>query len=238
MTEILIKRPVLWVIRGTSDPILRGVFSNDSEISALSFYYATSATAEDSTWTSLGDTAKPGSVTNPFLEYTHSSAGFTTTYYYRARQKTASSTGPWSNVVRSNVETFLFQLRDAWGLLRGIQLEQDTANSTSHLTWFEAMELMLAVHNGLLDYLARFFSGDDILEIWANPPADLVLWAQSEVSLRILKRADLSPEKRAERIQLAKEEVQVSKANFNRDGIITLANGETKEFNPAGLSFA
>ena len=238
MTQPQIKRPVLWALRGTSDPILQAVYSNDTEITAVSFYYATSATAADSAWTSLGDTSKPSPVVNPYVSKTHTSAGFTTTYYYRARQITASMTGPWSNVVASNVETFLFQLRSGFGLLRGLQLEPDTDNSTRGVTWFEAMEIMLQVHNQMREYLSKRFSDTDIAEIWANPPPEIVQIVQAEVSRRILVRSDIDSRMREMRIKMALEERRISEADMLRDGILVLANGETKEFNPSPLLFA
>jgi hypothetical protein len=230
MAESMLKRPTIWTLRGTSDPIIRSTFLNDTEITAVSFYYATSATALDAAWTALGDTSKPGTVTDPYVSKTHSSAGFVTSYYYRARMITAAQTGPWSNVVQSNVETFIYHLRDAFGLLRGVQLVADTASSTSNMSWFEAMEIALQAHNALRETLSRLFSSTSIAEIWANPPTELVQYLEADIALKVLSRVSIESRERQERLKVAREAKFLAESDFLKDGTIELANGETIDF--------
>ena len=243
MVLAMMKRPTIWAMPGGTYATIRAAFTNDGEVDTIDIYRATSATATDANWTLVESVSKPGSVTNPYVETVDTSTAQSATAYYRAAQVATSAYGDfrseWSNVIRNDQPTFLYELRDGEGLLRGVQFEADTDNATRGITWFEAMEIMLQEHIQAEEMLRRFSLTDaNIEDIWESPPHDIVRYVAAKVAESILTRSSLSTDDQDKRLSIAKVEARIAWHRFKSDGRIILSNGEEIVFktNSVGLA--
>ena len=227
MVTVALKTPVCWVVRGASDPIIRVAFTNDSTVSTIHVYYADSATADDDDWTEIGTgTGKPSPVTNPYISVTDTGRGFDTTYYYRACQKSSAATqrSEYSGVVESNKPTFLFELRDDEGFIRGIQFQADTDDRAKGVTWFEGMEIMTRQHTLARERLRLHFKEGDVDDFWESPPANLAEWVRLRVHRDILVRHGEPDETTQRRIRLCDDEINRVWIDFVSDNRVRMAN--------------
>ena len=224
-------------MRGGTDPIIRVAFTNDPDVDSIKVYKADSATAAEADWSLVGSVDKPGTITVPYIEATDTGQGLVTQVYYRARQVAALGVyaSPWSNVITNTEETFIFELRDGEGFLRGVQLIANTSLSETGCTWMEAMEFMVSEHLKLREVLRRFFSAEDIESIWLYPPVELVEYAKVGVARSVLMRSDIGSDEKLERIKLTEQVQQEAIRGLHKDRAVVLTNGEVITFNPPGI---
>jgi len=227
-------RPVLWALPGGAAPYVRSTWTNVADLGGVQFYRATSRNAADSAWTLAYTKTKPEVTTYPFVTFDDDTKLQSETWYYRAAQVAPAAIycSAWSNVIRNDVPTFLFDLRDKEGFLRGIDFEEDSEAAQEGVSWFEAMAIMWRCHEQIIEMLRDWLSAADVIEVFKFPPADLAAYAKAKVSREILREASLTADIQKETMERATYEMRDSLSAMKRDSMLILSNGEEYVISP------